>query len=44
MPPGMHALCAAQFSYWLSDIGSDADNAVGNRIACAWTVIDARPW
>ena len=33
IPPGMHALCAAQFSYWLCEIGSGADNAVGNRIA-----------
>lgn len=42
-PSGMHALCAAQFSYWLRDIGLDADSAIANRVACAWTVIDARP-
>ena len=30
MPYSMHALRAAQFSYWLSDIGFDADSAVGS--------------
>jgi hypothetical protein len=32
-PSGMHALCAAQFSYWLRDIGLDADRAIRNRVA-----------
>jgi hypothetical protein len=33
MPCGMHAICAAQFSYSLSDLGSDADIAIGFRVA-----------
>jgi len=33
MSSGMRELCAAQFSYWLSGIGFDADNAAGNRVA-----------
>lgn len=33
MSSGMREPRTAQFSYWLSDIGFDADNAVGNRVA-----------
>jgi len=39
MPRSMYAICAVQFSYSLSDLGSAADTVIGTRESC-WNRVE----